>query len=613
MPIKALAFCLSLCLLAVPATAKDTHIHRLHGYTPFGTLKYDRDFAHFDYVNANAPKGGALKLSASGTFDSLNPYILKGISLADTSAYLYGYLEMTDSLLTGASPYHHTGDEPQSAYGLIAEQIEYPDDLSWCRFTLRKQARFSDGSPITADDVVFSFNTLKDKGHPRYALALQNVTAVEKLSSHQVRFHFGGNDRRALPLAVGQLPVLPAHYWRKVGINDTSFNPPVTSSPYRVSKVIPGKQIVLSRNPDYWAKDLPVMRGRFNFDTVVFDFYRDAQIAFEAFKSNGYDVHLDYIAKHWATAYDFPAMRDGRVKREARKNLEPQGTQAFFINLRRPQFQDVRVRQALTLLFDFEWTNKTIFNGAYRRQQTWFPNSDNAAIGIPTGKELALLEPFRDQLPDALFTTEFQLPQTDGSGHNRNNARKALALFKQAGWEIRNQKLVNSRSGAPFKLSILINHSPGMERVIQPWLRNLEQLGIESEYRSVDPATYKERMDKFDYDVTVLVLSQQAFPGAELKEYFHSSHADVIGGNNYSGIADPVVDALVEKVLAANTLEDYRAAIHALDRVLSWRAYVIPHWFLGHHRIAWWDKFGQPDAPSPYNLGTDTWWSKQQQ
>lgn len=604
-------FFLFLLLLGLPLCSPAADTIRAHGYTPFGTLKYPADFSHFDYVNPDAPKGGTLKLYASGTFDSLNSYVLKGKSLADTSAYIFGYLELTDALLTGASFYHHTGDEPQSAYGLIAHSLEYPADLAWCTFYLRPEARFNDGTPITADDVVFSFNTLKEKGHPRYAIQFQQVSRVEKIDRLTVKFHFDGEDRRSLPLAVGHMPVLPKHYWEKRGIEDAGFDVPVMSNAYRITNVLPGRQIVLERDPEYWGRNLPVHVGRYNFDKVIFDFYRDADVAFQAFKTNGYDVHLDYIAKHWATAYDFPAVRDGRIKREAIKHQVAQGTQAFFFNLRREKFSDPRIREALGLLFDYEWTNKTIFNGAYKRQVTWFPNSDNSASGIPQGRERELLEPFAEQLPKDLFSKPFALPTTDGNGHNRDNLRKALTLFKQAGWEIREQKLVNVKTGEPFHLEVLMNHNPGMDRVIQPWLRNMEKLGIQSSYRSVDPSAYKQRMDNFDYDVTVLVLAQKPFPGNELRDYFHSSHADVIGGNNFSGIKDPVVDALVEKVLAANTLEDFRAAMHALDRVLLWRHYVIPHWYLGFHRLAWWDKFGRPEAPTPYNLGTDTWWSKE--
>lgn len=581
-----------------------------HGYLPFGELKYPKDFQHFDYVNPNAPKGGELKLYAAGTFSSVNPYILKGKSLADTTAYIFGYLELSDSLLTGASPYHHTADEAQSGYGLIAESIEYPLDRQWCIFTLRPQARFNDGKKITAEDVVFSFNTLKQDGHPRFAIALQNVDSAKALSPDRVKFEFSGNNRRALPLTVGHLPVLPKHYWDKHDITRGDFTPSVMSNAYTVSEVLPGRQITLRRDPSYWGKDLPVNKGRYNFDTVVIDFYRDAQVAFEAFKTNSYDIHLDYIAKHWATAYDFPAIKSGSVKREAIKHSEPQGTQAFFLNLRKPQFQDIRVREALGLLFDFEWTNKSIFNGAYKRQATWFPNSNNTATGIPQGRELALLEQYKAQLPADLFSKPFQLPMTDGSGHNRNQLRQALALFKQAGWDIKQQKLVKVSTGEQLSLDIVINHNPGMERVIQPWLRNLEKIGINTNYRSIDSSSYKERMDKFDYDVTVLVLSQQAFPGPELKEYFHSSYANTIGGNNFSGISNPVVDGLIETTLSADNIDDYRAAIHALDRVLLWKHYIIPHWYLGYHRIAWWDKFGRPAAPSLYNLGTDTWWSK---
>lgn len=604
-----MAWILFLALLCSPRLEAEPII-RSHGYTPFGELKYPADFHHLDYVNPNAPRGGTLRLMTAGTFDTLNPYTLKGRSPSGTNAYVFGFNEHTDSLLVGADFYRPLGDEPRSAYGLIAESLEYPPSLDWVIFNLRPTARFNDGHPITADDVVFSFRLLREEGHPRYALMLEQVTGVEKLGRHRVRFTFGGKYRRDLPLVVGQLPVLPKHYWQRRNFAAGTLEPPVVSNPYRIVDVRPGRQITLERDPDYWARDLPVHRGRYNFDRVIIDFYRDAQVGFEAFKSGGYDVHVDYIAKHWATAYDFPAVRDGRIRRKATRHAIPQGTQAFFFNTRRAPFDDVRVREALGLLFDFEWVNRTIFNDAYKRMLTWFPNSPNSASGIPQGRELALLAPYRDQLPAALFERPFTLPVSDGSGNLREQMRAALALLQQAGYRVRGGTLVHERTGQPLRFEILLNHNPGMERVIQPWLRNMERLGIRAGYRTVDPATYQQRMERFDYDVTVLVLSHTAFPGPELIEYFHSSVRDMPGGRNYAGIADPVVDAMLEQVLAAPDLDAYRAAIHALDRVLLWRHYVIPHWYLGYHRIAWWDRFGMPDRDMPYTLGTDTWWSR---
>jgi len=582
-----------------------------HGYHPYGVLKYPADFTHFAYVNPQAPKGGTLKLLGTGDFDNINPYILAGRSPANSpGVYAFGFLETSDTLLMGNEAHNSIGDEAGAAYGLIAESIDCDDALDSCLFKLRPQARFQDGTPIRAEDVAFSFQLLRDQGHPRYALRFQQIDKVSVVDPLQVRFHFSGEHRRSLPLVAGQLPVLPKHYWQDKKFSEPSLTAPVISGPYRVSKIQPGRQIVLERDPQYWGRDLPVNKGRYNFDRVIIDFYRDAEVAFEAFKAGRYDVHLDYIAKHWATAYDFPALRDGQVKRAEIPHRIAQGTQGFFFNQRRTPFNDPNVRQALGLLFDYEWTNRSIFNGAYQRQLSWFPNSDHSANGLPSAAELALLEPFRQQLPAALFTQPFSLPISDGSGRDRHHMQQALALLKQAGYLVRNKKLVHGETGKPLKVEVLNYHNPGMGRVVQPWLRNLEALGIEASYRSVDPASFKERLDQFDFDITLYVLPQNTFPGVELLEYLHSSSADLNGGRNYAGINDPVVDALLDKVLAANSLDDYRSALRALDRVLLWRHYTIPHWYLGKHRLAWWDKFARPTAPTPYILGVETWWQK---
>lgn len=614
MPIKALRtkvlFTLLLLSPAGPATAGDNPGR--HGYTPFGELRYDADFEHFDYVNPEAPRGGTLRLMGHGTFDSLNPWILPGRSPADTPGlHVFGFLETTDTLLMGTTADNRVGDETGSAYGLIARRLHCKDDLAWCDFLLREKARFHDGHPITAEDVVFSLERLREEGHPRYALKLENVPRAEVLDKHRVRFHFTGEHRRDLPLVVGALPVLPKHYWDEHDFGEPTLEPPLLSGPYRVAQVKPGRQVVFERVSDYWGRDLPVNRGRYNFDRVEVDYYRDAQVAFEAFKSGAYDLHLDYIAKHWANAYDFPALGEGRVKRAEIPHRIPQGTQAFFFNLRRDKFSDPRVRQALGLLFDFQWTNKVIFNGAYKRSDTWFPNSDNAATGIPDRAEKKLLQPWREQLPEALFKQPFRLPETDGSGRIREQQRRALALFREAGWKLEGGKLVNSK-GAPLTLEILNYHSAAMERVVMPWIRNMERLGIEANYREVDPATYKQRLDDFDFDITIFVLPQNAWPGPELLDYVHSRSANLPGSRNFAGISDPVVDALVERVLAAADEPSYRTAIQALDRVLLWRHYSIPHWYIDYHRLAWWDRFARPEAPTPNALGITTWWSKKE-
>ncbi|MDF1822795.1 MAG: extracellular solute-binding protein [Alcanivoracaceae bacterium] len=600
-----------LCLPALLGAAQVETVTR-HGYVPFGEPAYPADFTHFNYVNPDAPKGGTLKLLGIGSFDSLNPYILQGQSPADSPGlYVFGFLPLTDTLMMGGSAGNRVGDEAQASYGLVASTLTWPDDLAWVEFELRPQARFQDGHRMDAEDVVFSFNILRDKGHPRYALMFKDVTGVRAINDHRVRFTLGGSNRRDLPSVLGQLPVLPAHYWRDRDFDKATLDAPVISGPYRIESVKPGAQLVMRRNADYWGKDLPVNRGRYNFDRIVVDYFRDAQVAFESFKSGRYDIHLDYIAKHWATAYQFPAIDDGRVTREEIPHRIAQGTQGFFFNTRRPQLADPRVRQALGLMFDFAWTNRAIFNGAYKRQVTWFPNSANASSGVPQGAERALLEPFAEQLPAALFTEPFALAEGDGQRLPRQQMRKALALFNAAGWEIRDGVLVNAESGTPFSMEILNYHSPGMDRVVLPWLENLKRLGVQAEYRSVDHAAFKERLDTYDFDATIYVLPQRDFPGQEIREYFHSGSRDMSGGRNLAGIDDPVVDALVETVLSAHSLPDYRAAVHALDRVLLWRHYIIPHWYLDYHRLAWWDKFGRPDAATPYALGTETWWSKQ--
>tara|TARA_B100000446_G_scaffold172690_1_gene181015 strand:- start:3304 stop:5151 length:1848 start_codon:yes stop_codon:yes gene_type:complete len=600
-----------LCLGILPsAQAEQPHVTRSHGYHPFGDLKYPADFKHLDYVNPDAPKGGSITLFGNGTFDSLNPYILKGISPADTPGIqMYGVTELGDSLLMGSQPHNPLGDEAGAAYGLIADWIEYPEDRSWCIFHLRDGARFHDGEPIRADDVVFSFNTLREQGHPEYSLRLVDVASVEAIDPQTVRFTFS-EARRDLPLIVGAIPILPKHYWEKHDFTRTTLEPPVSSGPYRVSDISGGKKVVFERVEDYWAQDLPVNRGRYNFDKVIFEFYRDADVGFESFKSGGYDLHYTYSSKRWATAFNFAAMNDGRVLRAEVPHRIPRPVQAFFFNTRRAPFDDQRVRKAASLLFDFEWSNRNLFANAYTRTVSWFPNSPYRASQSATDAEKALLTPLTNALPDDYFSADITPPVNDGSGQIRDRMREALTLLKESGWQMQGNKLVNSE-GKPLRFTVLNYHNPGIYRILAPWFRNLKRLGIEADYREVDPAAYKQKLDHFEYDVVLFVLPMRDYPGPELKDYFLSDSANISGSRNLAGISDPIVDHLVNAALSAATENDYTQALQALDRRLRYQHYGVLNYHIRHHRIAWWDKFARPPEPIPFGLGLDTWWMKE--
>lgn len=601
-----LCLCFSLVSLA---QAEEPEITRGHGYHPFGDLKYPADFQNFDYVNPNAPKGGTITLFGNGTFDSLNPYILKGISPSDTPGIqMYGVTEIADSLLMGNQSHNPLGDEAGAAYGLIADWIEYPEDRSWCIFHLRDQARFHDGEPIRADDVVFSFQILNSKGHPEYSLRLSDVKSVEALDAQTVKFTFS-EGRRDLPLVVGAIPILPKHYWQAHDFERTTLEAPVSSGPYRISHIQGGKQVTFERVKDYWAKDLPVNRGRYNFDKVIFEFFRDADVGFEAFKSGGYDLHYTYSSKRWATGFDFAALRDGRVNKAEIPHKIPRPVQAFFLNSRRPPFNDPKVRQAVSLLFDFEWSNRNLFADAYTRTVSWFPNSPYSATVPASDAEKGLLADFTEQLPSDYFSASITPPVNDGSGQIRNRMREALTLLKESGWQLKDNKLVDKK-GTALKFTVLNYHNPGIYRILAPWFRNLERLGIEAEYREVDPAAYKEKLDNFEYDAVMFVLPIRDYPGPELKDYFLSSSASVSGSRNLAGIDDPIVDFLVKRALAANDEAAYTLALQALDRRLRYQHYGVLNYHIRHHRIAWWDKFDRPEEPIPFGFGLDTWWTK---
>lgn len=580
-----------------------------HGYAAFGDLKYPAGFRHFGWVNPDAPKGGSVRLMGHDTFDSLNPYTLKNTSPVNTPGlFVYGISELNETLLAGTGDYAPSGDEPASAYGLIAGKVEYPKDLSWIIFHLRPEARFHDGHPITAEDVVFSFRALTTQGHPRYRDIYKDVVACEALDEHRVRFRFRHAGDRMLPLRAGELPVLPRHWWEKRDFGKALTEPPLLSGPYRVSRVDLGRSITFERVRDWWGRDLPVNRGRYNFDTVRVDFYRDITVALEAFKGDQYDVHLEYVARNWAGAYDIPAVRDGRIVKAEVPHRIPAGAQGFYFNTRREIFRDRRVREALTWLYDFEWANKNLFNSAYVRSESWFPNSPFAATGLPSAEEARLLSPWREKIPAEIFRQPFALPRTAGDGNMRENLRRATALFAQAGWVTRDGVLVNEKTGAPFRFEILISQ-PSTARVANAWLETLKRAGIDASVRMMDATAYKVRTDAFDYDMSVFVLSPSLTPGQELREYFHSANADMPGGRNYAGVRNPAVDALVDAALAATTREQLTTRVRALDRVLRGEYYSIPHWYIRHHRLARWNRFGRPRVTPDYILGFQDWWS----
>lgn len=576
-----------------PASADDGQAR--HGLSLFGPLKYGADFTHFDYVEPGAPKGGTFSRGFGGTFDSLNPFILKGVPPQDLDTLLF------DSLLDPSL------DEPDSAYGLIAETVTLAADRRSVRFTLREAARFQDGTPITADDVVFSFETLLKDGNPTFRILYADVEAAEAPSPREVVFRFRATENRKLPLIVGAMPVLSKAFYSARKFSETTVTPPLGSGAYRVKAVEPGRSVVYERVPDYWAAALPVRRGRHNFDIIRYDYYRDRTVLVEAFKAGAFGWHEEFTSKTWATAYDIPEVADGRIVRESVADNTPSGVQAFFLNTRRAKFADRRVRQALDYAFDFEWTNKTLFHDQYKRMASYFENSELAARGLPTAEELALLEPVRDRLPPELLTTAYVPPQTDGSGEARNNLRAAKKLLTEAGLKLEGGKLLDPASGEPFSVEFLY-FEPAFERIVAPYTRNLERLGIAASLRLVDPSQYQNRLKSFDYDVIIQRYVQSLSPGAELRSFFGSRAAGEDGSLNLAGIKDPVADALIETVLAAADRPALLAATHALDRVLLFGHYMVPQWYKGRHDLLHWNKFSRPATAPLYGLGVDTWW-----
>ncbi|MEL6281543.1 MAG: extracellular solute-binding protein [Pseudomonadota bacterium] len=596
-----LALACAASLASVSASANDVTVS--HGISAFGELKYSADFTHFDYVNPDAPKGGEISVRptiATRTFDSFNPFIFKG-DAAD------GYLLTFDTLMARAY------DEPDALYGLLAESVEYPADRSYVIFNLREQARFSDGSPVTADDVAWSILTMRDRANPRFRLPLKDVEAVEALGPLQVRVGFAdGAPTRDLIGRVAQLPIFSKAFYDTRDFEEASLEPPIYSGPYEIEKFSAGKTITYRLRADYWAKDLPVRRGQYNFDQVVYEYFPDHDIAREAFKADEFDLNEVYLSRAWATQYDFAAIDDGWVVKELISDGRPSGTQGFFINSRKDKFSDPRVRQAIGMVFDFEWSNASLFYGIYTRTHSFFENSDLMAEGPPTEGELAVLEPFRDQLDPGVFEEAYLPPVTDGSGRNRAEIRAAAKLLDEAGWKIDGQFRKNA-AGEVLTVEFLDRVGSSFDRIVDPYIANLRRLGVDASLRQVDPAQYERRAKSFDFDVATARFPLSPTPGPELRGYLSSESAGAEGSFNLAGVSDPVIDGLIEKVNAATSREELRNAAKALDRVFRAGHYWAPHWNKASHSIVYWDRFGRPqdlgiDKPPFDRAILTTWW-----
>lgn len=590
---------LALFAMAAPALA-DQAVQTAHGFTLYGKLKYGADATHFEYVNPDAPKGGTYVYGWSSTFDNLNPFIVAGTApILSLPAIVY------ETLMA------RSGDEPASIYGVVAATVSYPGDYAWAEFTLRDEARWHDGRPITPEDVIFSLDLLKTQGSPQYRANYADVVKAEKTGPRKVRFTFEGSDNRGTLYTAAQLPLLPKHYWNGKDFTKPSIEPPLASGPYHVAKVDPGRSITYERVKDYWGRDLPINKGRYNFDVIRHDYYRDISIEHEALLAGQLDLRWETLPTQWATGYDVEAVHDGRLIKEM---LPYSGTTmyaGYFFNLREPKFQDVRVREAIANALDFAWTNRMIFHGLYVRLTSHFENSELAATGLPRGKELEILEKYRDRLPERVFTEEYLPPNTDGTQASlRENLRKAIRLLNEAGWTVKDGKLV-SESGEPMEFEI-IGWDPFFERVTGPFIKNLGLLGIEAHQRTIDTAQWFNRMQNFDFDLSIAFhLPQSMSPGAEQREYWGSELADQPGSRNFAGIKDPVVDALIEEVIFAADRETRIAATRALDRVLLWNFYSIPHWYAPGIPVVYWNRFGRPEIePTWVRLiwHMSTWW-----
>ena len=568
-----------------------------HGLSIFGDLKYPADFTHFDYVNPDAPKGGRIATigtAAMDTFDSFNAFILKGDAAQ-------GLELLFDTLMVRAM------DEPDAVYGLVAKDADIADDRKSVTFTLRPEAKFSDGSPLMAEDVCDSFRLISTLGHERIRITIRDVEACDVIDPHTVRYRFKGERTRDLPQTVAGLPILSKAYYATHDFSKTTLEPPLGSGPYVIKSFKPGEYVTYGRRDDYWAKDLPVNRGRYNFDEIRYEYFRERIAGFEALKAGAVDLREEFVSKDWATGYDFAAVKDGRVVRLELPDGTPSGAQGWFFNLRRPQFQDIRVREALNLAFDFEWTNKNLFFGLYDRTQSFFERSPLKAEGPPPADELALLEPLRASLRPDAFGPAVLPPVSNGSGQDRALLRRASDLLDEAGWKT-DGTLRRNAEGKTLDVEFLIE-SPVFERVLGPYVKNLRLIGVNASIRTVDDAQYLKRTKEYDFDVVGSRFASSQTPGDDLRVFFGSESAAQPGSFNLSGVASPAIDELMNKVVEAGTREQLNTAGRALDRALRAEQFWVPNWYKGTYWLAFWDKFGRPQIQPKYDRGIlDTWW-----
>ncbi len=588
-----------------PAQAQPAAAHAWrHGLSLFGDLKYPEAFKRFDYVNADAPKAGVARLGVFGTFDNFN-MVVSGVK-GSISA---GIEQIYDTLMVAAL------DEVSTEYGLLAEAVSHPADFSSVTYRLRANAKWHDGKPVTVEDVIFSLDAFK-KNHPQWSAYYSHVTKAEKTGEREVTFTFDAPGNRELPQIVGQLSVLPRHWWegtdrsgRKRDVAATTLEQPLGCGAYRIKEFVAGRTIAYERVADYWGKDLNVNIGRDNFSELRYEYFRDPTVALEAFKADAIDWRTENSAKNWATAYDFPAVRDKRVVLEEFPNNSSGVMQGFAFNIRRPKFQDWRVRRAFNFAFDFEEMNRQIFFGQYKRIASYFEGLELAARGVPEGAELAILETVRDKVPADLFTKPYTNPVGGSPENTRANLREGVRLLREAGYEIRNQKLVNTKTGEPFSVEFLLS-SPDSVRFVEPYKPSLERLGISVTMRIVDDAQYENRLRQWDYDIITAVWGQSLSPGNEQRGFWSSKAADQPGSRNLVGIKNPAVDALIERLIFATSRADLVAATKALDRVLLWNDYVVPQWTYGKIRSARWDRYGRPDPLPKYGFSAfpTVWW-----
>ncbi len=598
-PALRLAAILAFLLPAIAAAAPAASPGPRHAIAMHGEPLYPAGFTHFSYANPDAPKGGAITYGAIGSFDSLNPFIVRGTAALGLREHVF------ESLL--ARGY----DEPFTLYGLLAESVEVPADRSWVAFTLNPNARFSDGAPVTVDDVIYSLETLRDKGRPNYKTYYAKVERIERIGSRTVKFHFALDGDREIPLILGLMPILPKHVYEKRDFSAAGFDTPVGSGPYVVDRSIAGKRIVYRRNPDYWARGLPVNAGHYNIDSVTYEYFRDTSASFEAFKTGIYHARPEDDPVRWATAYDFPALRDGNVRKATFQTGLPSGMFGLVFNTRRPVFADMIVREALIDIFNFEWINENLYFGSYVRTQSFFDNSGLGSSGRPANeRERNLLAPFPGAVAEDVMEHGWRAPPGDPGGQDRANRARAISRLATAGYELRNGRMIHVATGQPLRFEILVA-TPSEERLALTYTRMASRIGISIDVRNVDPSQYQERRNNYDFDAIFNSWFSSLSPGNEQSFYWGSAAADVPGTRNYMGVREPAVDAMIDAMLAAETREDFTAAVRAMDRVLMSGAYMIPLFHQPEQWLALWDKVRVPERTSLYGYRSSTWWIKE--